>query len=168
MWLRQCWRDKERMDVSLVAQFATHQEILPKLNSIYKSGNFEKNGISSLPRSILRTLHWIFNPEFEPYVQRDWVFALLFFLLFYYSFGRFCFFRVVGSVTSLGKKRKENSIGPTLNASTSAWTTPCQKIKSRFIKLMEAWPIRRLNIFMFGPARDELEPLLWPRTAFTR
>ena len=31
--------DKEKIDVTLVAQFATHQEILPKLNSMYKSSN---------------------------------------------------------------------------------------------------------------------------------
>ena len=37
-------------------------------------------------RSILRILHWMFNHVFEPYVQRDWVSALLFF---------FCFFTVV-------------------------------------------------------------------------
>ena len=59
-----------------------------------------------MPRSILRILHWIFYPVFEPYVQRDWVSALLFFLfVFYSSFGRFCFYPVVGSVIPLGKKQ---------------------------------------------------------------
>ena len=55
----------------------------------------------------------------------------------------------------LSRKKTEKSIGPTLNAWTinSAWTTPCQKIRSKFVKLMEAWSIRRLNIFMSGPAR---------------
>ena len=106
-----------------------------------------------MPRSTLRILHCIINPVFEPDVQRDWVSALMFFLFFYDSFGRFCFLSGcwIGH-TYLSTKKRKNSIGPTLNTSTSAWITPCQKIKSKFEKLMGAWPIRPLNIFMSGPA----------------
>ena len=78
-------------------------------NSIpYINHEISKNGISAMPRAILRILHWIFNPVFGPYVQRDWVSALLFFLSFHCRFGRFCFFRVVGLVISLDKKRKHH------------------------------------------------------------
>ena len=74
----------------------------------------------------------------------------------------FCFFTVVlvdfvffsGCwIGHISRQKKENSIWPTLNASTSAWTTPCEKIKSKFVKLMGAWPIRRSNVFMSAPAR---------------
>ena len=113
-----------------------------------------------MPRSILTNLHWIFNPVFEPYVQRDCVSALLFFLFFYYSsFGRFCFSGCwIGRISP----KKENLMGMTPKSSTintgSAWTTPrsCQKIKSKFVILLGAWPIRPFNIFMSGPARIPL------------
>ena len=63
-----------------------------------------------------------------------------FFLLFGQVLIAFVFFRIVGSVTSLRKKKQINR-GPKLNASISTWTAPCTKIKSEFVKLMGAWPI---------------------------
>ena len=37
--------------------------------------------------------------------------------------------------------------------SISTWTTVCQNFKSKFVKLMGAWPIWRWDIILAGPAR---------------
>ena len=38
---------------------------------------------------------------------------------------------------------------------------PCRKSKSKFVILMEAWPIRRSKVFMSGPARKSLSEMKW-------
>ena len=78
-----------------------------------------------------------------------------FFFFFLSVLVAFLFFRVVVSVISLGKKTT-NKRGPKLNASISTSTTPCPKMKSKLVKLMSAWPIRRSNPFMAGQARSNL------------
>ena len=35
-------RPKKNIDISFIVKFATHQEILPKFDSIYKSSVFDK------------------------------------------------------------------------------------------------------------------------------
>ena len=58
---RQSLRHKENIDINFAAEFATHEEMLRKFDSFYlymssdcaKNG---KNGISAMPRSILRFL----------------------------------------------------------------------------------------------------------------
>ena len=65
------------------------------------------------------------------------------------SFDRSCIFLLFGSVTPLEKKKE----GQEASVSIRAWTTPCQKIKSKFFKLMRAWPIWCLHIILAGPGR---------------
>ena len=105
---RQCWRDKENIDTSYITQFATHQEILPKLGSIHKSSDNNKNwrnDISAMPRSILRVSIWSFNVVFEPHVHTNGKPGFV--LFFHANYGRFCIFRMFISAIYLGQKKKK-------------------------------------------------------------
>ena len=91
-WWRQCWRHTEKSDESLVAQFATHQEILPKLD------------FHTLVKSLRKKWHFCDAPlNFEYFAlsfrPRIWIarskaftFGPIYFFVFYTSFGRFCIF----------------------------------------------------------------------------
>ena len=84
-------------------------------------------GITAMPRSILRVSICKFNltRSLNRTFKGITMSALLF--VFWLSFGRFCiFFRIIGWVISLEKINDKR--GPKLNASISAWTTPCPKI----------------------------------------
>ena len=88
------------------SQFATHQEILPKFDSMYKSSVLDKkwgNGISAMPRSILRLSIWKLNLVFGPHVQKNWKPAFYFYFL-KTSFGRLCFFGSLEPILSGCKK----------------------------------------------------------------
>lgn len=62
-----------------------------------------------MPRSILRILRWIFNPFFEPYVQRDWVPARFFiFCFFVFVLVVFCFFWGCYCIGHISLEKKNN------------------------------------------------------------
>ena len=110
-WWRQCWRHKRNIDISFIAQFATHQEIWAKDVSILKSSSSDSNGITAMPRPILISLLWNFNPVFEPHVQKYWPPALFFFFFFLASFDRFCIFCFLDRLHLCRKKKKRRRAG---------------------------------------------------------
>ena len=65
-----------------------------------------KNGISAMPRSILRISIWNFNVVFGPNVHTNGK-PGLYIYIFHSSYGRFCIFRIFISAISLGQKKKE-------------------------------------------------------------
>ena len=85
-WWGQCWRHNDKINVSLVAHFATHQGIRPKPGSIYKSINYEKIAFLRCPAQF-----WNFSAEFlTPCLIRTP--ALLILLLFFFAtLSRFLF-----------------------------------------------------------------------------
>ena len=121
-WWRQCCRHNEKIDITFIAQVATHQEVWPKHDSTYGSSNFGGKGVFAMPRSILRI--WIrnFTPVYESHLQRYLPFFILFY--FYYNKHDFCIFLYfwIGHIF-LGEKGQDTSV------SISAWTTPCQNFK---------------------------------------
>ena len=79
------------------------QNSIPYVSQVISTKNGE-NGISAMPRSILRISIWKFNLVFGPHVQTNWKPAIVFFSR---QAMVASFFRIVISVISLGKKKKK-------------------------------------------------------------
>ena len=149
IWWTQCWRHKRNIDVSFIAQFATYQDIWPKDDPILQSSNSDD---IAMPRRILIILLWKFNLVFEPHVQRYWSPALFDYYFWGLALIAFVYFAFLDrSYLSTKKKRKKGRAGG--RCVDQYMSTPCQNFKSKFVKLMGAWPMWRLNIILAGPAR---------------
>ena len=63
---RQCWRHKETVGVSFIAQFVTHQNTWPQNDSLtyLKQVVRRANAITAMLRSTLQISTWIFIPIF--------------------------------------------------------------------------------------------------------
>ena len=115
IWRRQCWRHQENIVTRFIAQFATREEILPKLDSIYKSSDYDKKmkrwhfGICAIPRSILRISICNFNVVFEPHVHTNGKPGVSFVLFFMKVMGVFVFFGYLCWPHLLDKKKRKEA-----------------------------------------------------------
>ena len=100
----------ENIDVSLVGLFATHEEAVPKLDSMYKRSDFEENDISAMPRPNLEIcvegLPFCLNRMLTGIQCRPFAFHCI----FYYFWSPFVFFRFVGAITPFGKQKQESEV----------------------------------------------------------
>ena len=94
---------------SCIAQFATRQEIWPKLDPVYKSSDYDKsweNGISAMPRSFLRISIWNFNAVVKPHVHTNGKPGFFLLIFFTQHTGVFAFFGYLYRPYLSNKKKK--------------------------------------------------------------
>ena len=92
-------RLKETIDISLTAEFVTHQEIRPKKRFLYTKQVLRTSGVTVMPRSNLRISIRDLNLVFEPHVQTNKK----------PSYGRSCIVsdRCIGHISTKKKKEKK-------------------------------------------------------------
>jgi len=126
--------------------------MLRKFDSLYIckviTPKTEKNGISAMPRSILRFLIWIVNLVFGPHAQTNWKPALF----FQTSCGRLCIF---GSLfrSYLSYKKMRPAFHFVVSLLVGAWSTSRRTITPKYVKMSGAWSIHLSGSGLAGPAR---------------